>query len=69
MVTLYTTPGCLDCKTLRDKLVEIGIDFKEETNANVMKVKGIAAFPILEADGSLMTASAAYEWIDKYQRR
>lgn len=61
-VTLYST-GCPQCVMLKDKLIQKGIAYTEETDVNVMKNLGMTRVPMLEVDNELMDVSKALAWI------
>ena len=65
MVTIYTTETCPKCKILKKKLTDKNIDFKDETDVEVLKSLGIYDVPVLNVDGTLLDFSAANSWINE----
>lgn len=65
MVTIYTTETCPKCKILKKKLTDKNIDFKDETDVEVLKNLGIYDVPVLNVDGTLLDFSAANSWINE----
>lgn len=65
MVTIYTTETCPKCKILKKKLTDKNIDFKDETDVEVLKNLRIYDVPVLNVDGTLLDFSAANSWINE----
>lgn len=62
-VTLYST-GCPQCEVIKSKLRNSNIKFKENSDIEVMKNKGIFKVPVLEVDGRYMGILEANSWIN-----
>lgn len=65
MITFYHTDGCPKCKILEKALLDKGIEFKSETDVNLMSEKGFVSVPMLEIDGKLLTFSQSIKYINE----
>ena len=61
MITLYST-GCPQCKVLKQKLDEKGVDYILVDDIGEMEKKGFIAAPMLDVDGQIMNGQQAYRW-------
>ena len=64
MVILYTT-GCPKCQVLEKKLRDKGIEFKIETDADLMIEKGYLMAPVLVVDGEEYEFGKAVTWVNE----
>ena len=55
--------GCPNCKRLKAKLDEKGIQYENITDIEFMKSKGFQEAPKLEVDGVVMSFKEAVKWI------
>lgn len=62
-VILYSI-HCPMCMVLEKKLQSANIDYKIETDEDLMLDKGFVTLPILEVDGNAMDFKAAIDWIN-----
>lgn len=60
MVTVYSGPGCMQCKMTADILTEAGIEFNyvdisldEKARDHVVNGLGFASVPVVEAPGDV----------------
>ena len=60
-VVLYST-GCPQCKVLKSKLDDAGIQYELVTDQSVMEAKGFTTAPMLEVDGEAMEFMPALRW-------
>lgn len=63
-VVLYST-DCPQCKVLKSKLDEAGIQYELVTDQSVMEAKGFMTAPMLEVDGEAMNAIGAFGWLSQ----
>ena len=61
-VTLYST-GCPQCKVLKQKLDEAGVEYNIIGDIDLMLSKGLTAAPVLEVDGEMMSFKQACDWL------
>lgn len=66
MVTLYTT-GCPKCTVLKQKLIDKGVHFIENTNTDEMIALGIQTVPVLHVDGKQLNFSEAVKWVNSIE--
>lgn len=66
MVILYST-GCPKCKVLEKKLKDKGIEFKIETDADLMIEKGYLTAPMLEVGEEIYDYNEALQWANKQE--
>lgn len=62
-VILYST-GCPKCEVLEKKMKQKNINFKINTDVDLMLSKGIKAAPSLEIDGKIFNFKNATEWVN-----
>lgn len=55
--------GCPNCKRLKARLDEKGIQYEDVTDIELMKSKGFTSAPKLEVDGVVMDFKAAINWV------
>ena len=55
--------GCPNCKRLKARLDEKGIQYENITDVELMKSKGFQEAPKLEVDGVVMSFKEAIKWI------
>lgn len=55
--------GCPNCKRLKSKLDEKGIQYTNITDIELMKSKGFSSAPKLEVNGVVMNFKEAIEWV------
>lgn len=65
-ITLYTT-NCPKCKVLEAKLNSKEIEYKTETDQEVMINKGFMSAPMLEVDGRVMNYKQAVDWVNNLE--
>ena len=63
MITIYTTPTCNKCATLKKLMNEKGILFQECSNLNIFRELNIMSAPYLLVNEELLDFTAAYNWI------
>ena len=64
MVILYST-HCPKCQVLEKKLRDKGIEFKIETDVEIMIEKGYLTVPALVVDGKEYQFSEAVTWVNE----
>lgn len=62
-IILYST-GCPKCEVLEKKMKQKNINFKINTDVDLMLSKGIKAAPSLEIDGKIFNFKNATEWVN-----
>lgn len=62
-ITLYST-GCPMCKALETMLARNSVDYRIESNVEVMKELGITHAPVLEVDGNRYSYPEAVKWVN-----
>lgn len=67
MNILYST-GCPKCRVLEKKLKEAGIDYKLETNINILIDKGFKQAPILKVGDDFLDFGQAIQYARKGDR-
>ena len=55
--------GCPNCKRLKARLDEKGIQYENITDVELMKSKGFQEAPKLEVNGVVMSFKEAIKWI------
>lgn len=55
--------GCPNCKRLKTRLDEQGIQYEDVTDIELMKAKGFTSAPKLEVDGVIMDFKMAINWV------
>lgn len=55
--------GCPNCKRLKARLDEKGIQYENVTDIEVMKAKGFTSAPKLEVDGKILNFKEAIDWV------
>lgn len=63
-IVLYSTPICPNCKALRDKMHNKGINFEENQCEQDMRSLGISRVPVLVVDNNMMNFAEANRWIN-----
>lgn len=61
-VVMYST-GCPQCKVLKTKLDNAGVEYDVVTDTDIMIEKGFTSVPVLEVDNEVMTFSQAIKWV------
>ena len=64
MVILYST-NCPKCQVLEKKLRDKGIEFKIETDVDLMIEKGYLTAPVLVVDGEEYEFGKAVTWVNE----
>lgn len=64
MVILYST-NCPKCQVLEKKLRDKGIEFRVETDVDVMIEKGYLMAPVLVVDGKEYEFGEAVTWVNE----
>lgn len=65
-MTVYTTENCMQCKFLKEKLMNNGISFTVCMDVDVMQEKKIKNVPMLELDdGTMLNFQTVLKEIDK----
>lgn len=68
MITIFTSPICGRCRTLKRMLDERGIPFEESTDYSQMK--DIMSLPALKfEDGTLVTFDTALQWLNNIKEK
>ena len=65
-IILFST-GCPACNVLKNKLIEKGIEFEENTNKEQMLSLNFVRVPILEVNGERMDFPTANKWINEQE--
>lgn len=65
MIELYST-NCPNCRILKDKLKEKGIEFTENNSVDQMLELGFTHVPILKVDDKIYDFNEALMFIKKY---
>lgn len=65
-VILYTT-GCPQCKVVKNKLDEHGIEYETVTDEELMISKGFRSVPMLEVGDKVMTAQEVFAWLSEME--
>lgn len=55
--------GCPNCKRLKARLDEKGIQYENITDIEIMKSKGFTSAPKLEVDGEILNFKEAIDWV------
>lgn len=61
-VVLYST-GCPQCKVLKRKLDDAGIEYKTVSDIEEMELLGFTSAPMLNVDGKIMNFIEANKWL------
>lgn len=65
-MTLYTQPGCSQCKMIHTLLDSVHAKYDECQDQEIMRNKGIDHTPILElADGRLLKGKEIFNYINE----
>lgn len=65
MITVYTKENCPKCKILKQKLKQKGVEYKEESNVDLLLAMGIDFLPVLQVDDeSLLNYKQAVEYVN-----
>lgn len=64
-ITLYST-GCPQCKVLKTKLDQAGIQYNTVTDQAVMAAMGFRSAPILQVDNETYKFADAIKWVRGY---
>lgn len=65
MKTLYSTPNCPQCKFLKSKLDERGVEYSQCYDEEEMKELDISSVPVLKLeDGTLLTFANALKYVN-----
>lgn len=63
-MTIYTSPTCSKCKTLKKVLNEKNIPFTESEEIDSLYEKtDIMSLPIMEKDGRYIAFTEAFKWV------
>ena len=62
-IILYST-GCPNCKVLKSKLEDKGIEFVENNSVGEMTELGITQVPVLSVCGKLLDFKNAVIWVN-----
>lgn len=55
--------GCPNCKRLKARLDEKGIQYENITDIEIMKSKGFTSAPKLEVNGKVLNFKEAIDWV------
>ena len=55
--------GCPNCKVLKSRLDNKGIQYEDVTDVEIMKSKGFTSAPKLEVDGVILDFKQAIDWV------
>lgn len=68
MITVYTKENCPKCKILKQKLKQKGVEYKEESNVDLLLAMGIDFLPVLQVDdGPLLNYKQAVEFVNSLE--
>lgn len=62
-IILYTT-HCPRCNVLKKKLDNIGVEYEECEDVDIMKERGFMQAPMLDVKGEVMDFAKAVKWIN-----
>ena len=65
-ITLYST-GCPQCKVLKAKLDQAGIEYNTVSDQATMVAMGFKSAPILQVDNTTYKFAEAIKWIREQQ--
>lgn len=65
-MTLYSKPGCPQCKVLKMKLEAAKVDYKHIEDIDAILALGVKAAPVLVADGELHCGPEAIKWFNQW---
>ena len=65
-ITLYST-GCPQCKVLKAKLDQAGLQYNTITDQAIMAAMGFHSAPILQVDNVTYKFTDAVKWIREHQ--
>ena len=65
-ITLYSTPGCPKCASLKMWLKARNIEYNETYDEQPLLDRGLLQHPILEVNGEFLTMPEAKDWIQKH---
>lgn len=68
MITVYTKENCPKCKILKQKLKQKGVEYKEESNVDLLLAMGIDFLPVLQVDDEpLLNYKQAVEYVNSLE--
>jgi glutaredoxin-like protein NrdH len=67
-ITLYSKPGCPQCKVLKIKIDKTGIEYKHIEDEDAIIALGAKAAPVLMADDSIHTGPEAIKWFTQWAK-
>lgn len=66
-IVLYST-HCPKCNVLETKLNNLNVDYKVETDIEIMQEKGFMSAPMLEVEGKIMNFRDAVRWVNEMEK-
>lgn len=61
-MTLYSKPGCPQCKVLKMKMDAAKIEYKHIEDIDALLALGVQAAPVLMVDGTMYYGPQAIKW-------
>lgn len=65
-ITLYSKPGCPQCKVLKMKLDAANVEYKLIEDLDAMIAMGATGAPVLLVEGSMYCGPNAIKWFNNW---
>ena len=66
--TLYSKPGCPQCKVLKMKMDAAKVDYKHVEDIEAILALGVKSAPVLMADGVVHCGPEAIKWFTSWAK-
>lgn len=67
-MTLYSKPGCPQCKVLKMKMDAAGISYTHIEDEEALIGLGVKAAPVLQYEGVIHSGPAAIKWFTQWAK-
>lgn len=67
-MTLYSKPGCPQCKVLKMKMDAAKIEYKHIEDIDALLALGVQAAPVLMVEGTLYCGPQAIKWFTNWAK-
>ena len=67
-MTLYSKPGCPQCKVLKMKMDAAKIEYKHIEDIDALLALGVQAAPVLMVEGALYCGPQAIKWFTNWAK-
>lgn len=67
-MTLYSKPGCPQCKVLKMKMDAAGISYTHIEDEEVLISLGVKAAPVLQYEGVIYSGPTAIKWFTQWAK-